>query len=127
METKPRWMNWRMVLSILLVSLPFAARQRILYLTAPAPQGKFPPPWTETIHVSIEELSVSDHRYWKKGQKEFKAALKGHLRHDTFQVEVLCLAKGEKKIAVFRQPLKIQASTKNVKLDQLKFVEELNL
>lgn len=117
----------RLVLFLLLLSPPLWAKQRFLYLTIPAPQGKFPPAWTETIHVSIEELSVSDHRYWKKGQPEFKAALKGHLRNETFQVEVLCLAKGEKKIAVFRQPLKIQANTKKAKLDQLKFVEELNL
>ena len=122
-----RWVLRGLVLGMVLLTTSLAAKQRIIYLTAPAPQGKFPPPWTETIHVSIEELSVSDHRYWKKGQSEFKAALKGHLKNDTFEVEVLCLAKGEKKIAVFRQPLKIEAKTKKVSLNRLKFIEELNL
>ena len=108
--------------------LPALAKERVVGLDIPAPQGKFPPAWTHAIHVSLvdSEDSVADHRYWKAGTPNFKAILRGKLQNQAYQVEVLCLSKGEKKMGVFRQPIQIRRDTRRLKLDNLRFVEWIN-
>lgn len=114
----------RILILWLALLAPAVARERLLYVLAPAPQGKFPPPWTRSIRVSLETLSLSDHRLWKGGH-QFRAMLKGEIPNDLYEVEVLCLSKGEKQIAVFRQKLHIRPDTKKLMLDRLKFVQVL--
>ncbi len=108
---------------LLFVAAP--AKERVVGLDIPAPQGKFPPSWTYAIHVSLvdSEDAVADHRYWKPGTTSFQAVLRGQLQNQAYQVEVLCLSKGEKKMGVFRQPVFIDRSTKRLRLDRLRFVE----
>lgn len=117
----------RLCLLWMLLFASAGARERLLPVVAPVPQGKFPPPWTRAIRVSIESLSVSDHRLWKASSGQFRAALKGEFPSDLYEVEVLCLSQGEKKIAVFRQNLHIRPETKKLLLNRLRFVEVLNL
>jgi len=103
------------------------AKPRTIYLVAPVPQGKFPPAWTETIHLSLSDAPdpIQDHRVFKKGAADFRAALRGRILDQVYLVEVMCLSKGEKQIAVFRQSLKIKKGEKKFVLDKLKFVEWL--
>ncbi|MFN8608283.1 MAG: hypothetical protein U0931_12175 [Vulcanimicrobiota bacterium] len=105
-----------------------AARGRTIIVVIPLPQEKLPPKWTQTIHVSLdsEGESVADHRYYKAGQKEFRAILKGRIPNEALEVEVMCLSKGEKHISVFRQSVRIKRETKSLKLDHLRFIETIN-
>lgn len=121
-------MRWRVLLLLLCCPLLAWAKERTVTLKVPVPQGKFPPEWTRSIHVSLvdSEDSVVDHRYWKKGDGNFEAILKGHLRNQPYEVELLCLSKGEKKIGVFRQKIRIDAKCKSLNLDKVKFVEFLD-
>ena len=118
----------RLLLCLLLTS-SLAARERLINLLIPLPQGKFPPPWTHTIHLSLADTdnSVADHKFYKKGTSEFRAVLKGALPNDLCDVEVMCLSKGEKNIAVFRQRVRIKKDTKKLVLDKLLFVETIKV
>lgn len=113
----------------LLLWLPMAvgAKPRTLYLVVPVPQERFPPAWTETIHLSLKDAPnpIQDHRHWKKGESELRAALSGRIANQVYEVEVLCLSKGEKQIAVFRQSIRVKPETRKLTLDRLKFVEWL--
>lgn len=112
---------------VVLLCLPacVGARPRTIYLVAPVPQGKFPPAWTDTIHVSLSDAPdpIQDHRVLKKGSQDFRAALSGRILDQVYQVEVMCLSKGEKQIAVFRQSIKVKKGEKKFTLDKLKFIE----
>ncbi|MBS2039445.1 hypothetical protein JST97_30950 [bacterium] len=116
------------LLFVLLFAGPILARNRTLIVVIPLPQAKFPPEWTQTIHVSLdfEGDSVADHRYFKPGGKEFRAILKGKIPNEVLEVEVMCLSKGEKHISVFRQSVHIKKETRSLKLDHLRFVETIN-
>jgi hypothetical protein len=105
-----------------------AAKPRTVIVVVPVPQQKFPPKWTQTIHVSLadEESDVSDHRYYKPGLKEFRATLKGRIPNEKLEIEIMCLSKGEKHISIFRQYVTIKKETKSLKLDRLRFVETIN-
>ncbi|MBT9587671.1 hypothetical protein IV102_30300 [bacterium] len=113
----------------LLLTSNLAARERLINLLIPLPQGKLPPPWTHTIHISLADTdnSVADHKFYKKGANEFRAVLKGALPNDQCDVEVMCLSKGEKNIAVFRQRVRIKKDTKKLVLDKLLFVETIKV
>lgn len=104
------------------------AKSRTIIVVIPLPQGKFPPSWTQTIHVSLaeDESGLSDHRYFKPGLKEFRAILKGRVPNEKLEIEVMCLSKGEKRISIFRQFVTIKKETKSLKLDHLRFVETLS-
>lgn len=112
----------------LCLGLPGAARTRTIIIVIPLPQDKFPPKWTQTIHVSLadDEAGLSDHRYYESGGKEFRAVLKGQIPNQKCEVEVMCLSKGEKHISIFRQFVTIKKETKSLKLDHLRFVETIN-
>jgi len=104
------------------------AKTRTIIVVIPLPQDKFPPKWTQTIHVSLakDESGLSDHRYYKPGLKEFRAILKGRVPNEKLEIEVMCLSKGEKHISIFRQFVTIKKETKSLKLDRLRFVETLS-
>jgi hypothetical protein len=112
---------------LLLGAASAAAQERTLRVVVPAPQGKFPPPWTHTIRISVEDAAATDHRHWKPGSDAFRATLKGDFHNDVYPVEVLCLSKGEKKISVFSSKIRIRANTGKLVLDRLKFVELVTL
>ena len=118
----------RLLALFVLLSVPVLARTRTIIVVIPLPQDRFPPKWTQTIHVTLadEDDSVSDHRYFKSGGKEFRAVLKGRIPNQKCEIEVMCLSKGEKHISVFRQTVRIQADTKGLRLDQLRFIETIN-
>ena len=118
-----------MLLCLLLLSSSLSARERQLIVLIPVPQGKFPPPWTQTIHVAAPEVddSTPDHRFYKKGKSEFRAVLKGLPLNQSCAIEVMCLSKGEKTISVFRQNVKVKANDQKLVLDKLKFVETLKV
>lgn len=120
----------KLLLLLLLLGVPLlaAARTRTIIVVIPLPQDKFPPRWTQTIHVSLaeDEAGLSDHRFFKAGLKEFRAVLKGHIPNEKCEVEVMCLSKGEKHISIFRQFVTIKKETKSLKLDHLRFVETIN-
>jgi len=103
------------------------ARPRQILLLMPMPQDKFPPKWTQTIHVSLADGddSLSDHKYYKPDQKEFRAVLQGQIPNDACEIEVMCLSKGEKLISVFRQNVKIKRDTTKLVLDKLRFIETI--
>lgn len=117
----------KLLFLLLLLAPPLAARPRTLYVLIPLPQGKFPPSFTHTIHVSVPEGddTVSDHKFYKKTDKEFRATLKGRLPNQLCDVEVMCLSKGEKQISIFRQTVKIKKETKKLVLDKLRFIETI--
>ena len=108
-----------------LILAPALARPRSVVVVAPIPQGQFPPPWTENIHISLEDAdtAIQDHRRFPRAARDFRAVLKGPIGNRPYQVEVLCMDRGEKRIAVFRQPVRILPDTKKIKLDKLKFIE----
>lgn len=112
----------------LLVTLPALARTRTLVVMIPLPQGKFPPAWTQAVHVSLvdEDGAVSDHRYYKAGGTEFRAVLRGTIPNQRCEIEVMCLSKGEKHISIFRQTVRVAKETRNLKLNKLRFVETIN-
>jgi len=118
----------RLLALFVLLSFPVLARTRTIIVVIPLLQDKFPPKWTQTIHVTLadEDDSVSDHRYYKPGGKDFRAVLKGRIPNQKCEIEVMCLSKGEKHISVFRQTVRIQADTKGIKLDRLRFIETIN-
>lgn len=118
----------RLLALLVLLSFPVLARTRTIVVVIPLPQQKFPPKWTQTIHVTLadEDDSVSDHRYFKAGSKEFRAVLKGKIPNQKCEIEVMCLSKGEKHISIFRQTVRIQPDTKGLKLNQLRFIETIN-
>jgi hypothetical protein len=115
-------------LLMLLLAGAAAARSRTIIVVVPLPQPKFPPKWTQTIHISLADQAdgVADHRYFKAGEKEFRAILKGRIPNQVFEVEVMCLSKGEKHISVYRQTVRIKKETKSLKLDHLQFIETIN-
>ena len=119
------WGLWLFLLMSLVV--PVAAKERQVFFVIPAPQGKFPPPWTDSIRVSVpdEEEVIQDHRHFKKGAKEFRGVLAGGLRNKDYTLEVLCLGKEGKLIAVFQQKIKIKPSTKKLELKALNYVQTL--
>lgn len=113
----------------LLLTSGLQARERLVNLLIPLPQGKFPPPWTHTIHVSLPDAddAAGDHKFYKKGPPEFRAVLKGNLPNEACDIEVMCLSKGEKIISVFRQRVKISKDTKRLVLDKLRFIETIRV
>jgi len=112
---------------LLLPSLAWA-RPRTLDLIIPTSEGKFPPAWTHSLRLSLldanDESCFGDHRVWKIGQP-VRFLVRANLRPQVYQVEVLCLSKGERKIAVYRQPLRWKLETKKAELNQLKWIETL--
>lgn len=110
------------------LSLAGAAKTRTVIVVIPLPQDKFPPKWTQTIHISLadDEAGLSDHRYYEAGSKEFRAVLKGRIPNEKREIEVMCLSKGEKHISIFRQYVTIKKETKSLKLDHLRFIETIN-
>lgn len=120
----------KLILLLCLLSLTGLglAKTRTIIVVIPLPQGKFPPKWTQTVHVSLaeDESGLSDHRYFKPGLKEFRAILKGRIPNEKLEVEVMCLSKGETHISIFRQFVTIKKETKSLKLDHLRWVETLN-
>lgn len=120
-----KWLHWVL---ILVLTVSAAAKTRTIIVVIPLPQDKFPPKWTQTIHVSLadDEAGLSDHRYYEAGSKEFRAVLKGRIPNEKREVEVMCLSKGEKHISIFRQYVTIKKETKSLKLDHLRFIETLN-
>ena len=117
-----------LLLLMLGLTLVGAARTRTIIVVIPVPQDKFPPKWTQTIHVSLadDEAGLSDHRYYESGSKEFRAVLKGQIPNEKCELEVMCLSKGEKHISIFRQFVTIKKETRSLKLDHLRFVETIN-
>ncbi len=120
----------RLLLFVLVscLSLAGAAKTRTVIVVIPLPQDKFPPKWTQTIHISLadDEAGLSDHRYYEAGSKEFRAVLKGRIPNEKREIEVMCLSKGEKHISIFRQYVTIKKETKSLKLDHLRFIETIN-
>ena len=114
------------VLVVLSLGLPVIAKERKIQILIPA-QGKFPPPWTDSIRVAISEDDemVQDHRHFKKGDKEFRALLSGALRNKEYVLEILCMGKGGKPMAVFQSKMKLKSDTKSVELRDLKFLETI--
>jgi hypothetical protein len=115
------------LLLCLLLASTVAARERTIHVLIPLPQGKFPPAWTHTIHVSVPDADdlAADHKFYKPGSGGFRAVLKGSLAPEACDVEVMCLSKGEKKISVFRQRVHIARETKKLLLDKLRFIETI--
>lgn len=101
--------------------------ERKIVLRAPIPQPKFPPKWTESIRVTLVEHEdmIQDHRYYKPGKPEFKAVLTGEIPNEEYTVELLCMGKGGKPMAVFHQKVRIRANTKSLVLKSLKWIETL--
>lgn len=101
------------------------ARERQLFVLIPLPQGKFVPSWTDSVRVSLvdDEETIMDHRHFKKGTKLFRAVLSGEVHNREYKVEVLCLGKQGKPIAVFQQSVVIRPSTKKLELKALKYLE----
>ena len=120
-----KWLRWVLLLAL---TLSAAAKTRTIIVVIPLPQPKFPPKWTQTIHVSLadDEAGLSDHRYYETGAKEFRAVFKGRIPNEKREVEVMCLSKGEKHISIFRQYVTIKKETKSLKLDHLRFIETIN-
>ena len=117
----------RMLLLLLtLTSVVMAGKERQLLLSVPV-QGKFPPPWTDSIRVAVtdEEELIQDHRHFKKGDKEFRAVLSGALRNKEYNLEILCMAKGGKPMAVFSGKIKLKADTKKLEVTNLKYLETI--
>lgn len=114
-------------LCLLLGAQLAGAKPRQLMVLIPMPQDKFPPKWTQTIHVSLADGddSLSDHKYLTPKAKEFRAVLQGRIPNDACEIEVMCLSKGEKLISVFRQHVKIKRETTRLVLDKLRFVETI--
>jgi len=110
------------------LTLSGAAKTRTVIVVIPLPQDKFPPKWTQTIHISLadDEAGLSDHRYYEAGSKEFRAVLKGRIPNEKREIEVMCLSKGEKHISIFRQYVTFKKETKSLKLDHLRFIETIN-
>ena len=101
------------------------ARERQIFVIIPLPQGKLVPPWTDSVRVSLvdDEDTVIDHRHFKKGTKMFRAVLSGAIHNREYKVEILCLGKQGKPIAVFQQSVSIKPATKKLELKALKYLE----